>query len=193
MHLLSLLLLPLLAVSSLPQDPSLSLSHPFASAKLDYDTFGSVTLLSDTIVLTPHSPGHQLGALWSKSANPHQYWEAEFVFRVSGSERGGNGLAFWYSATRGQAGPVFGSVDQWDGLGLFFDPNGGGRSSVRGHLNDGAVKYAGLSDLVGSAFGACPFVFRGTPQPITVKITNSRESFRVPGVGIMVNVGYVGW
>ena len=111
-------------------DPSLSMAQPFSSASRDFDTFGSANLLSDTIVLTPHSPGHLLGAIWSKIANPHEYWEAEFSFRAQGAERGGNGLAFWYSSKRGLGGNVFGSVDPWDGLGVFFDPNTGGRVSI---------------------------------------------------------------
>lgn len=32
-----------------------------------------------------------------------------------------DGLAFWYTRTPGIEGPVFGSVDKWTGLGIFFD------------------------------------------------------------------------
>jgi len=70
------------------------------------------------------------GAMWSKKANPHVYWEADFTFRVTGAEYGGTGLAFWYTAKRGLAGNVFGSVDQWDGLGVLFDANTAGTVSV---------------------------------------------------------------
>ena len=80
-------------------------------------------------MLTPYSPPHVIGAIWSKKANPHVYWEAEFSFRVTGAERGGTGLAFWYVTKRGLGGNVFGSVDQWDGLGVFFDGNTGGKVS----------------------------------------------------------------
>jgi len=129
-HLLFLLLLntlTYLAQCQLHPDTSFTLSHPFTSAADRFDTFGSATLLSDTVVLTPHSPSHLSGAMWSKKLNPHVYWEAEFSFRASGAERGGTGLAFWYSAKRGLGGNVFGSIDSWDGLGLFFDSNTGGR------------------------------------------------------------------
>lgn len=45
------------------------------------------------------------------------------VFRVSGRGRiGADGLAFWYTTSKGAYdGTVFGSSDQWNGLGLFFD------------------------------------------------------------------------
>ena len=50
---------------------------------------------------------------------------------------------------------------------------------MRGHLNAGDVRYETLQDQLGHAFGSCPFTVRGVSQPITVKITNSRESFKV--------------
>jgi hypothetical protein len=127
LHVLVLLSLLPFATCQLHPDNSLSLSFPFTSATTNWDTFGSATLHSDTVVLTPHSPSHLLGALWSKMPNPHQFWEVEFSFRAMGAERGGLGLAFWYAAKRGIAGNVFGSSDQWDGLGLFFDGNSGGK------------------------------------------------------------------
>jgi mannose-binding lectin 2 len=131
--LLSLLLLLTTFLSpttcQLQKDADFSISQPFTSGSQNFDTFGSATLHSDTIVLTPHSPAHVIGAVWSKKANPHVYWEAEFSFRVTGAERGGTGLAFWYASKRGLGGNVFGSVDQWDGLGAFFDANTGGKVS----------------------------------------------------------------
>jgi hypothetical protein len=50
---------------------------------------------------------------------------------------------------------------------------------VRGHLNAGDVRYDGLPDQLGHAFGSCPYVFRGQSAPMTVKVANSRDSFRV--------------
>jgi lectin, mannose-binding 2 len=129
MHLLSLFLslTILLSLVICQPDSAFSFSQPLTSATQNWDTFGSATLHSDTIILTPHSPPHLIGAIWAKKPNPHLYWEAEFIFRVSGAERGGKGLAFWYASRRGIGGSVFGSHDQWDGLGLFFDTNTGGR------------------------------------------------------------------
>lgn len=121
-----------LALSQSPADPDFTLAQPFTSMSdlPPFDTFGSAQVHSDTIVLTPHSPSHLLGAIWSKKRNPYIYWEAEFSIRVSGQERGGQGLAFWYAEKRGLGGNVFGSVDNWDGLGVFFDANTGGRVCI---------------------------------------------------------------
>lgn len=140
-----ILLVLLSALLSLPaylaQDDDFSLSLPFTSATENFDTFGSTTLHSDTIVLTPHSPSHMVGAIWAKRPNPHAYWEAEFSFRVSGGERGGTGLAFWYAAKRGLGGPVFGNADQWDGLALFFDGNTGAKVCRKGGRNNISLRY----------------------------------------------------
>ena len=46
-------------------------------------------------------------------------------------------------------------------------------------MNAGDVRYDALSDHVGNAFGSCPLVFRGVPTPLVVKVTNSKDSFKV--------------
>jgi lectin, mannose-binding 2 len=115
-----------LAASQFSLQNDFTLTQPLSNAKEKFDVFGSATLYSDIIVLTPNSP-HMSGAIWSKKTNPHKYWQAEFSLRVSGAERGGQGLAFWYAAKPGRSGNVFGNADQWDGLGLFFDANSGGK------------------------------------------------------------------
>ena len=50
---------------------------------------------------------------------------------------------------------------------------------MRGHLNAGDVRYETLQDPLENAFGSCPLNFRGVSEPINVKITNSRDSFKV--------------
>ena len=50
---------------------------------------------------------------------------------------------------------------------------------VRGHLNAGDVRYDSLPEPVENAFGSCPLVFRGVPTPMVVKVTNSKDSFKV--------------
>lgn len=53
--------------------------------------------------------------------------------------------AIWYTAEKGKEGPVFGSNDQWNGLGLFFDSfdNDGLKNNpyVLAMLNDGTKVY----------------------------------------------------
>lgn len=53
--------------------------------------------------------------------------------------------AIWYTQERGQEGPVFGSNDNWKGLGLFFDSfdNDGLRNNpyIMAMVNDGSASY----------------------------------------------------
>lgn len=50
-------------------------------------------------------------------------WEVEFQFRISGVSRlGADGLAFWYTTKKpNSTGPLFGSEQLFDGLGVIVD------------------------------------------------------------------------
>lgn len=71
---------------------------------------------------------------------------------------GGEGFAFWYVSKR-MLGPVFGSADYWDGLGIFFDTynnDGKGQSPlVLAIYNDGTQSYSAYDDGVKQAAGMC--------------------------------------
>jgi len=58
-------------------------------------------------------------------------------------------------------------------------------------LNAGDVRYETLQDPLENAFGSCPLNFRGVSEPINVKITNSRDSFKVLTTKTIANVGYI--
>lgn len=57
--------------------------------------------------------------IWTRSPTNFDSWEAELQFRVTGRGRiGADGLAFWYTATKGFEGPVstlyiFGTTKKW--------------------------------------------------------------------------------
>ena len=54
--------------------------------------------------------------------------------------------ALWYTESKGVEGPVFGSNDQWNGLGIFFDSfdndNKHNNPFIMAMLNDGSLSYA---------------------------------------------------
>ncbi|KAJ3398370.1 hypothetical protein HDV05_002581, partial [Chytridiales sp. JEL 0842] len=55
-------------------------------------------------------------------------WIIEFEFNVNGmGHMVGDGFAFWYTKDRATEGPVFGSGDEFTGLGIFFDTYSNGR------------------------------------------------------------------
>lgn len=82
---------------------------------------GSAIASNDQIRLTP-SIRSQKGRIWSKNAIQVADWEIEVVLRVNGRGRvGADGMAIWYTDKMGTEGPVFGSNDNWNGLGIFLD------------------------------------------------------------------------
>jgi hypothetical protein len=76
---------------------------------------------ADFIRLAPSVPGSK-GHIWSTIPNPYEEWEVNFQMKIVGQHvGGGRGMAFWYARDTHQDGPIFGSKDNWNGLGIWFD------------------------------------------------------------------------
>lgn len=58
-------------------------------------------------------------------------WEVEVEFKISGKNQlFGDGFAMWITRQRGEMGPIFGSSDKFDGLGVFVDTYKNNRPGV---------------------------------------------------------------
>ncbi|KAG5979574.1 hypothetical protein E4U43_006862, partial [Claviceps pusilla] len=58
-------------------------------------------------------------------------WEVEVEFKISGKHHlYGDGFAMWVTKERGERGQVFGSVDRFEGLGIFVDTYKNNRPGV---------------------------------------------------------------
>lgn len=76
---------------------------------------------NDFIRLAPSVPGAK-GHIWSTIPNPYEEWEVNLQMKIVGQHiGGGRGMAFWYTKDANQDGPIFGSKDKWNGLGIWFD------------------------------------------------------------------------
>jgi mannose-binding lectin 2 len=69
-------------------------------------------------------------------------------------------MAMWIIRERAQVGPVFGSVDRFTGLGIFFDTYKNGRSGtifpyVMAMLGDGQTSYDNFNDGQANDVGGC--------------------------------------
>jgi len=179
-----------------------------------WEHFGHAIASDESVRLTP-SLKSKKGSIWSKELNSHENWEVELVFRVNGRGRiGADGLAFWYTETRAEEGPVFGSRDNWKGLGLFFDSfdNDNLRNNpwIMAMVNNGEKSYEHETDGGNQHLGGCQRDFRNKPFPVRAKIeyykkaltvhihnglTNNRNDFelclRAEGVELPSN-GYFG-
>lgn len=72
--------------------------------------------------LTQDKPS-QSGWLWARMPLSVSNWQIDVEFKVDGKAHNifGDGWAFWLTSDRAKQGPVFGSVDWFKGIGIFFD------------------------------------------------------------------------
>ncbi|XP_064084264.1 protein ERGIC-53-like isoform X2 [Macrobrachium nipponense] len=135
---------------------------------------GNAIASEESVRITP-SLRSQKGQIWTKNPTNFEWWEVDFVFRVTGRGRiGADGLAFWFTSAPGVEGPVFGSSDKWNGLGVFFDSfdNDNKRNNpyIMAMVNDGTIVYDHEHDGASQQLGGCLRDFRNKPFPVRARI-----------------------
>lgn len=135
---------------------------------------GSALASPDQVRITP-SLRSKKGSIWTKSATTFAAWELEVSFRVTGRGRiGADGLALWFTQSRGIEGDVFGSSDQWTGLGVFFDSfdNDGLQNNpyIMLMVNDGTKNFHHQTDGRDQQIAGCLKDFRNKPYPVKAKL-----------------------
>ncbi|GAA5947560.1 hypothetical protein JCM10213_005159 [Rhodosporidiobolus nylandii] len=164
-----------------------SLYAPYVDSDLQnrWFDFGGSTIINTNkhVRLTQDRPS-QAGWLWSRLALAPNSFEVEFEFRVDGKSNNiyGDGFAMWLTRGRAGMGPVFGSVDYWDGLGIFFDTYANSRHAysfprIYAILNDGKKSYEVGKDGQGQEIGACSLDFRRTDVTAKARLTYFKGRF----------------
>jgi mannose-binding lectin 1 len=148
--------------------------YPYANRVGNWRISGHASASDEYIRLTQQSDS-QKGLLWSLIPSSAESWEVEFLFKISGGAVGADGLAFWYTEEPGHEGNVFGAVEPWKGLGIFFDTfdNGGERTSlplILGMHNDGTRKYHHQSDGEESSPYHCQQPLRNPTRPTIARV-----------------------
>lgn len=107
------------------------------------------------------------GSLFLPHQKPFQNWVAnsylqiEVTFQIHGSGTlHGDGMAIWLTKERATPGPVFGSTDNFNGLGIFIDTYKNSRPGVvfpyvMGMLGNGSVPYDKDHDGKDNELGGC--------------------------------------
>uniref|UniRef100_UPI00398E6AD2 protein ERGIC-53-like isoform X2 n=1 Tax=Pristiophorus japonicus TaxID=55135 RepID=UPI00398E6AD2 len=126
----------------------------------------------------------QSGSVWTKNNVAFENWEIEVAFRISGRNQiGADGLAIWYTRERGPTGSVFGAVDRWHGVGIFFDTfdNDGSKNNpiVQVIENDGQLTYDHLNDGATQTLGTCLRDYRNSYYPVRVRIRYYQKTLQV--------------
>ena len=124
------------------------------------------------------------GWLFSRVPLTATNWEIEVEYKIHGKNQlYGDGFAFWLTKQRGLQGPVFGSADNFEGLGIFFDTYKNNRPGVvfpyvMAMVGDGKTAYNKDTDGKESEFAGCSA--RGIRQatvPTKFKLTYFQDKF----------------
>ncbi|KAI0828014.1 legume-like lectin [Trametes gibbosa] len=136
----------------------------------------------------------QMGWLWSRVPLSASNFVIEVEFKISGDNNHlfGDGLAIWVTKERAQPGPVFGSIDKFEGLGVFLDTYANSRHPyafprVNAMLGDGKTSYDQAHDGEANSLGACSANYRRTNVATKLKITYLREQ------ELNVKIQYKAW
>ncbi|CAF2094314.1 unnamed protein product [Rotaria magnacalcarata] len=161
----------------------------FKDGSVPFWSFGGSAIASDEQVRITPSIRSQRGWIWSKNTLSVDHWLLDVKLRVTGRGRvGADGMAIWFTETPGVEGTVFGSNDQWKGLGIFLDSfdNDALQNNpiIAVMVNDGTQSYDHQHDGSSQIQGSCIKDFRNKPFPIRLKIEYINQ-----GLTIYINNG----
>ncbi|EPQ26668.1 uncharacterized protein PFL1_05648 [Pseudozyma flocculosa PF-1] len=147
--------------------------------------FGGDTIIDTTksIRLTQDRP-HEMGWFWSRLPITAESMEIIVELNVDGHSNNlaGDGMAMWLTQERAKPGPVFGSMNYFTGLGIFFDtyPNARHpyhfpRISVMN--GNGVEAYENARDGARQEVAGCSIDFRRTKVATRAKFTHIKNVY----------------
>lgn len=141
-----------------------ALTKPFLDKYLSsrfYDYGANTLIRSDSFIRLTGARGGENGWLFSKLPAMPENFQVEFDFRIhGGGSMYGDGMAMWVTTHKGESGPVFGSSDRFEGLGIFFDTYKNNRPGktfpyIMGMIGDGKTNYDAANDGLANEIGGC--------------------------------------
>ncbi|KAJ6241744.1 vesicular mannose-binding lectin [Anaeramoeba flamelloides] len=155
---------------------------PFSSMEFlnSYNTQGAAKLTKEWLILTTKKKNVQ-GSLWGKKNNQISNWEATLEFMImGGTDKGGNGLAFWYTSDSMKQGDLFGSQNKFTGLGVFLrtNPNDGEGERIQIMIGDGKKEYDQSLDGANVISAECETKLRNKGL-VKIRISYSKNELKV--------------
>ncbi|KAL4956919.1 legume-like lectin family-domain-containing protein [Aspergillus filifer] len=158
-----------------------SLSAPYLDSDFQsrwFDFGGDTVIRADKYIrLTADRPSQQ-GWIFSRVPLTATNWEIEFEFSIQGEGNlHGDGFAMWLTKQRASQGPVFGSTDNFEGLGIFFDTYKNNRPGtsfpyVMAMMGDGQTSYDQAHDGKANELAGCSARgLRTTSVPTKARLT----------------------
>ncbi|RKP13611.1 legume-like lectin [Piptocephalis cylindrospora] len=165
---------------------SLSLHVPFVDEEMRirfWDYGGDTILNTNKYIRLTADQQSRAGWIWSKKPLPNDAWQTEFEFDIHGGKGHlyGDGMAFWATKNRAEPGPVFGSRDRFEGLGIFFDTYKNSPSNekyfpiITAMIGDGKTPYDTANDGLTQSIGTCEFAYRGNAAKSKARVTYFRK------------------
>ncbi|MCJ1398307.1 hypothetical protein MMC11_001505 [Xylographa trunciseda] len=178
--------LGLVAAAADPNFKSIPLrTHSLTPPYLDTDMqsrwfeFGGDTIVrADKYIRLASDLQSRIGWIFSKVPLTATNWEIEFEFKIHGKGNlHGDGMALWITKQRATGGPIFGSVDKFEGLGIFFDTYKNNRPGVTfpyvmAMVGDGQTSYDKNNDGKDQELAGCSARgIRGAAIPTKARLT----------------------
>jgi len=164
-----------------------SLYQPYLDTELQsrwFDWGGDTIVRADQYIRLTSDRQGQNGWLWSKLPLTATNWEIEVEFKIHGTGNlYGDGMAMWITKQRAIQGPVFGSADEIEGLGIFFDTYKNNRPGVifpyvMAMLGDGKTAYQHSNDGKDNELAGCSARgIRGASIATKAKLTYFQEYY----------------
>lgn len=141
-----------------------SLAPPYLDSDMHsrwWDFGGDTVIRTDQYVRLTSERQSQQGWIFSRVPLTATNWEIEFEFKIHGSGHfHGDGFALWLTKNRATPGPVFGSADRFEGLGIFFDTYKNNRPGtsfpyVMAMMGDGQTSYDQEHDGKANELAGC--------------------------------------
>ncbi|KAI4112512.1 MAG: hypothetical protein LQ345_006345, partial [Seirophora villosa] len=162
-----------------------SLSAPYLDSDMQsrfFDFGGDTIIRADQYVRLTSDRQSQEGWLFSRLPLTATNWEIEIEFKIHGQgSLHGDGMAIWLTKQRAQIGPVFGSVDRFEGLGIFIDTYKNQRPGVvfpyvMAMVGNASVAYDKDHDGKENEIGGCSARgIRSASVPTKIRITYFTE------------------
>lgn len=159
-----------------------SIYAPYVDSNLQnkFWDFGANAIVDTNrhIRLTQDRPS-ETGFLWSRLPLESESFEITFEFKIDGKSNhlAGDGMAMWLTQERARVGPVFGSINYFTGLGIFFDTYPNARHPytfprISVMLGNGVEAYDGGKDGARQELTGCSIDFRRTKVATKAKLTH---------------------
>ncbi|KAH6624945.1 concanavalin A-like lectin/glucanase domain-containing protein [Chaetomium sp. MPI-SDFR-AT-0129] len=141
-----------------------TLNQPYLDSDMQsrwYDFGGDAIIRTDQYIRLTSDHPSQTGWLFSRVPLTATNWEIEVEFKIHGKNQlYGDGFAMWLTKERGKTGPIFGSADKFEGLGIFFDTYKNNRPGVvfpyvMAMVGDGQKTYDKDTDGKEAEFAGC--------------------------------------